>query len=392
MQGRGTLTFANYAIRFSGTSSLQLGSSGVAKIAFSGNGYLAISGSSNYGRATFPELVARGYEVEDVAIGYGSAEFPALVASGEESAYVAPTIQYGFAMFPQLLASGHMIASASGECTVNFPEMVAAGGEGYYGYGSAEFPELMASGSYDFMPGTAPLFTTILSLSGAVPETQHLVVLDNNLQVVDTISASREVIESILESISASDSYSVLGSFIVPVSEVGVFGVDYAPGVGDKQATPDDCTVWVVNLDTGATSQYDDYGFTDFFEQDGIYYGVAEDGIYQLDGDDDNGAEIDSLIDFGKSNFGTTARKRITSMYLASTSDDRLAVKVTADGQEYTYLANSMSSDDMAAHRVKIGKGLNAGFITLKLTNNNGCDFEAESLEFEVVTLPGRRQ
>lgn len=45
-------------------------------------------------------------------------------------------------------------------------------------------------------------------------------------------------------------------------------------------------------FDTGAVSQVSGWPFTDFFELDGRFYGLASNGVFALGGDDDAGTDI----------------------------------------------------------------------------------------------------
>ena len=44
----------------------------------------------------------------------------------------------------------------------------------------------------------------------------------------------------------------------------------------------------------------------------------------------------------------------------------------------------------MATQRVDTGLGLKANYFTFELFNNNGCDFNLDSVEFKSVTLKRR--
>ena len=67
----------------------------------------------------------------------------------------------------------------------------------------------------------------------------------------------------------------------------------------------------------------------------GASNGVADDGIYLPDGDDDAGKAIDAMLEMGSTTFGTSSHKSNPSIYLGVASGDRMLVKVAADGAEY---------------------------------------------------------
>jgi len=144
----------------------------------------------------------------------------------------------------------------------------------------------------------------------------------------------------------------------------------------------DDGVVWVVNTDTGASSQYEQYGFNSFFKRDGISYGVADDGIYKLEGDDDEGASISALVNFGKSNFGVSFKKKVPYFYIGIGSDDLMYLKCNVDGSEYIYEMRS-SSTAVKNHRVDPGKGLEGNYWNLELINKEGADFVIATVQFK---------
>ncbi len=144
----------------------------------------------------------------------------------------------------------------------------------------------------------------------------------------------------------------------------------------------DDGMVWVVNTETGASSQYEQYGFNSFFKRDGISYGVADDGIYKLDGDDDEGANISALVNFGKSDFGISFKKKVPYFYIGIGSDGLMFLKCDVDGSEYIYEMRS-SSTDMKNHRVDVGKGFEGTYWNTTLLNKEGADFVIATVQFK---------
>lgn len=147
--------------------------------------------------------------------------------------------------------------------------------------------------------------------------------------------------------------------------------------------------VWVVNVDTGATSRYEAFDFNSFAEIDGHYFGCRADGIYELEGDTDDGDPIRAMVSFGKQDFGTSALKRITNAYVGVSSTGKLVLKVIADGAEYDYVARD-SSEYMQTQRFDTGRGLRLNQLEFELYNQDGDDFELSSVEFAVLTTERR--
>lgn len=161
-----------------------------------------------------------------------------------------------------------------------------------------------------------------------------------------------------------------------------VTGLSTAPVDGAEAA-------WAVNTDTGGSTRYEHYAFNSFAVIDGVAYGARNDGLYRLDGNDDDGLPIQAMVSFGRQSFGTTALKRVTNAYLGVASTGRLFLKVLADGADYTY-ATRGASEHLMTQRVDVGRGLRASLVEFELYNADGDDFELASVEFVAAALNRR--
>ena len=159
-----------------------------------------------------------------------------------------------------------------------------------------------------------------------------------------------------------------------------VVGEIYGPpsGLGD--------TAWVVNWDSKASTKYENYDFNSFAQIGQRYYGVKSDGVYLLEGDNDAGVPIRASLSFGKLDFGSMQKKRVPHAYMGVSSTGRMYLKVTANGQTYTYAARR-ADEGIRAQRVDIGKGLTATFMEFEIYNSNGADFELDSVAFSPMPL-----
>ena len=298
---------------------------------------------------------------------------------------------------PPLSFSGFMSRSRSGSIEGTIPPVMMKGGSFPYGEISGTLAPLQAIFYEDPMPGWGFLFSSVAAIAPLDGQVDYVFVFNSAGTVIDTYSVSRELAATVLEGLEASGSFDVIGSFSVDflnnigynefaaATKIKAGGVE-VPGV-DPGAR-----VWVVNTDTGASVQYDDYGFNSFFERDGEYYGVAEDGIYKLTGDTDAGLPIAALIDTGESNQGTFDIKRLRAVYVGATSSGALVLKLDTDGVERTYYAESRHASDMKNHRFNIGRSQVGEFLRFKVANTSGCDFDLDYISFEPIPLRrGRR-
>lgn len=339
-----------------------------------------------YGRASLPALGSLGGEASALkGYGVGSASIASLRSSGEGGFYIPPEPVTGWANLRPLYSSGLIRTSVGATGSANLPAIKAKGGDVHYGEGAASLPAIRAFGAEGPPKHTAYLVSQMFTISAAGSFKDHIVVLNSSGQIVDTITCTRIAIAEILDSMTASGDFTLIGEFLVSMED-GMTLFHSLDGQSSTAALNSASRVWVVNMENGASGQYDNYGFNSFFESDGKYYGVADDGIYELDGDDDNGAEILALIQAGKSDLGTPRQKRIENVYAGVSSEGKLLLKVEADGQSYTYEARS-SSETLENHRFDVGKGLRGNYYDFTLLNQNGDDFDLESISFEPVVL-----
>ncbi len=147
-------------------------------------------------------------------------------------------------------------------------------------------------------------------------------------------------------------------------------------------------SVWSVNAATGGSTAYEQYPFNSFAVINGVSYGATADGIYELAGDTDAGEPIHAHLNMGQRNFGTPKLKTMPYAYLGAASDGAMVVRVTANGQTYTYRARA--SGDMQTQRVDFGRGLRANYFTLELMNEGGADFDLDVSEFAATELSRR--
>lgn len=158
-------------------------------------------------------------------------------------------------------------------------------------------------------------------------------------------------------------------------------------------------TVIAMNTANQAITNYNNYGFSSFAKFNGVYYGANENGLYQLEGDDDNGTPIAATIRTVLSAFNTTWLKRLESCYLGLLrlngtvpSPAVLSVK-PFDKTNVLGAAQTLSSTTSGGSkvdRVKFGKGLQSNYWGVEISNVDGVDFSLDSIELRVATVRRR--
>ena len=283
-----------------------------------------------------------------------------------------------------------MIASegAYGEATMELP-MPRVVASAYEGNGQAFMHEFMAS-----QITLAPQLVTALVMAedmtvAAVMTVEYVASVGTaeSLTVDDSLSAAAQRLASMFSVVR-------VGSAVPVVNAVG--GATGPGGVaGDDPYHPDvrlnaDTQVWAMDWDTAATTAYENYAFNSFAVIDGKAYGCKADGIYLLEGDDDEGVPVRASVNFGANDFGTTKNKAMPHAYVGVAASGQLWLRVQVDGgTSYTYQARSVNAAQQV-QRFDFGKGLKGSYYTFELFNSGGSDFDLDKIEFMPVVLSRR--
>lgn len=167
-------------------------------------------------------------------------------------------------------------------------------------------------------------------------------------------------------------------------SPVVVEGVELSAGYVSPSGA---VTTWAMNTSTAAVTEYSNYAFNSFAQRENICVGASDNGLYELVGDSDDGADIVATIKSGFMQFAGAKFGLLKRIYMAQRGTGDYLLKVlTGDDKEYIY---SVSPGSMTTARVHLGKGLRARYFAFELVST-GQDFDLESLEF--VPLPAQRR
>jgi hypothetical protein len=148
---------------------------------------------------------------------------------------------------------------------------------------------------------------------------------------------------------------------------------------------------YVVNANTFALVKYRNFNFNSYANLEGVYYGLNDDGIYELDGDDDAGTAIDATVTLGKKDFGSKQLKSIPMVYIGARDNGDMILKVVTDsGSARYYKMGAQTSGDLKTTMIKVGKGLRSRYWQFELTNVNGSDLTLDTIAFMAVGLTRR--
>lgn len=247
-------------------------------------------------------------------------------------------------------------------------------------YGSTLLP-LIGYGSAFEGNDHAYMVTQIGLFDSQVPATELIVVMNSEIGIVSTMLVSRQFLASLISTITMTPSMST--SAILTALMSSTITVDSTfPTTGET-------SIWVVNADTKASTQYEDFDFNSYAKIGDTYYGMAPGGLYALEGDDDDGVPVNAMISLGKRNFGTTFLKRMANAYVGISTSGTMYLKVFVEGREWVYKIRN-NDPNLQAQRFDLGKGLRATYFELELHNAGGADFELDTVEFVAAVLQRR--
>lgn len=208
-----------------------------------------------------------------------------------------------------------------------------------------------------------------------------LLVLAGGLRIGVTWAAQTLLDAAMQESVQATDGWATQ-ALAQAIMEVLVSAGGAAP-------VPSVLYSHVWNQTTGAASRYS-VGFNSYACIGGRYFGANGRGVCLLAGDSDAGQPIDAAVGLGAPDLGTPQLKAISECYAGMSGSGHLYLKVSACGREYVYRTRAFSPQ-MMQQRIDLGRGLRANVIGLEIVNQDGTDFELDSVQFRVIELSGRR-
>jgi hypothetical protein len=140
-------------------------------------------------------------------------------------------------------------------------------------------------------------------------------------------------------------------------------------------------------LDVAGT-HYTNYPFDRFVRFNNIYYGVAADGLYELNGNTFNGTPIVAVVETANTDFKTPQLKRAISLYIAGEVGADFKVTVnSAEVIDDRYNYRTVDKTGARNYRVIFGKAIRARYLSYAFTNTNGGDFVLDDITPEYAVL-----
>lgn len=312
----------------------------------------------------------------NVPYGFGQSELLPLTGGGSGPGFLAPAYAFGITYLTPLTGGGTGSMGNTGNGESRLLPLTGLGGQGPYGQGRSMLSPLLGGGAA-IPADEAHLFSVMPMGAPASGDLVVYVAFTSSLEVAGTIEANVTQDGAVLSGLTLATSMASAADIEAMLLSVLGLPTFNAVEAGEQWAVTDGKQV----------SRYTGYGFNSFATINGKHYSAKADGIYLLEGSTDAGQDIPVGMVLGKLDFGTAKHKRVENVYVGVSATKALYLKVTAEGQTYTYQARSVSPK-LQQQRFDPGKGLRANFFEFELIGKG--QVEISGVEFRAVPLSRR--
>jgi hypothetical protein len=150
-------------------------------------------------------------------------------------------------------------------------------------------------------------------------------------------------------------------------------------------------TSWVMSPETFSVWNYDNYNFNAIATLNRKTFFASSDGLFSMEGVKDDGVFIQSKLKTAALNFGTTNLKKVPNMYIGSSTDGSIILKVKTDERVHVSYRLSKHSDVSEVQNIKMGKGLYASLWQFEIIDEKATKFNLESIEW-IPAVFGRKR
>lgn len=227
------------------------------------------------------------------------------------------------------------------------------------------------------------------------------VVLSSSATGVDVLLLSNGIGTTVSETGSgldwlefAQDAYTLIKEYgtgyDTPLPNSLVFEGYTENAVGKDQLiySNEDRMAHVFNVRLAAYSSWQNLEVSEVFSLNGKLFGIAPDGLYQL-----NGAGTDAEVYTGLLDLKSQKIKHVPNMYITAASEQpmRVAVNSVSQGEEvFEYEARPSTVETPAPTRVKLGKGLRSTYFGVVIGNTGAAKTQVGDVSFVVAETDRR--
>lgn len=146
------------------------------------------------------------------------------------------------------------------------------------------------------------------------------------------------------------------------------------------------CTV--LCLDNVANSDYDNFEFDSFAVKDGNVLAANVDGVYVLDGSDDDGTDIGVTIETAQDDLGVGELKSVPDVYVTYNGGPVVVKAINQASVRTGYEVEATTK--MQTKRARVGQGLEELFWGVRMENQDGGLIDVDRIELRPYSRDGR--
>ncbi len=158
-------------------------------------------------------------------------------------------------------------------------------------------------------------------------------------------------------------------------------------------ALSDEFYSFVMNTKTTGAAEYTNFPFNSLFKVGSKFYGIKSDGLHQLTGTNDNGADIEAVLVSGPSNLGTSEIKLFPSAYAHMGIGELEASTKVDEDQEWSDPYDVIQdTEGIKSEYISMARGERGVYIQLKIKNAEGSYFDLVKFEQNFVPTGRKRR
>ncbi len=224
------------------------------------------------------------------------------------------------------------------------------------------------------------LLDNVVVTDTAVKNYLAIVAAQETLTLTDLLGHSLVLRVTVDDAVTVTASDALRMLYAPTITEhVEIAGAYISPGGG--------ITSWAVNARNGGVTEYTNFEFNSFAQLGHRYIAASDDGLFELDGDNDDAADVIATIRAGYQQMSGTHFGAFKAAYLGVTGGGQYVLRII-DKQSNSWSYRVIAENGRST-KINIGKGLRARYFAFELVST-GQDFDLDLVEFVPIIMQRR--
>jgi hypothetical protein len=174
----------------------------------------------------------------------------------------------------------------------------------------------------------------------------------------------------------------------------GILPAITGSGAGNVTRALPSFAAFTVNMRNKGITDYTNYDFNSFAVIGGKLYGATKSGIHPIEGDDDNGAEINASFKTGRIDLHSGNVRRLVDAWITGRFPGGAMLNVHEDESDEDVTEYEILGDNSGIHdeRVDFARGHKERFPAIEFANVNGEDFDVTGITVNARDIARRQR